>query len=74
MIGCIAIASTQSDNSTLKVDRKELEDARWFTKEQANMALFPKHYKFVNDRIILPPSQAIAHKLIKNWLRIKPNL
>ncbi|EDV26926.1 uncharacterized protein TRIADDRAFT_22466 [Trichoplax adhaerens] len=74
MIGCIAVAATRPDNTNLKIDRKELEDARWFTKEQANMALFPRHYKFVSDRIILPPSQAIAHKIIKNWLRIKPNL
>lgn len=42
----------------LRVDRKELEDARWFSKQQ-----------ILERQIRLPPRLSIARRLIDDWLR-----
>jgi len=59
MIGCFAEARDRS----IKVDQVELEDARWFTREEA-VALLEKRHP---DRLAAPTPVAIAHHLLKHW-------
>ncbi|KAM6473192.1 NAD-capped RNA hydrolase NUDT12 isoform 2-T7 [Liasis olivaceus] len=65
MIGCIAAAVS----TEIKVDNIEIEDARWFSREQVIEILNKK-----NQNIFLPPHQAIAHQLIKHWVGMNANL
>jgi NAD+ diphosphatase len=59
MIGCFAQAESQS----FKVDRVELEDARWFTRDET-IALIERRHP---DRLTAPTPMAIAHHLLKKW-------
>lgn len=59
MIGCIAEATADE----LTVDFKELEDARWFTREEVRQMLAGRH----PDGIGCPPPIAIAHGILKAW-------
>ena len=61
MIGCLAFA----DCLELTIDKTEIEDARWFTREQVAEALSmgPDSESF-----LAPPRQAIAHDLLLWWL------
>jgi NAD+ diphosphatase len=59
MIGCFAEAESRS----LEVDRVELEDARWFSREEATALLERRH----PDRLSVPVPMAIAHHLLKHW-------
>ncbi len=59
MIGCFAEAESRS----LEVDRVELEDARWFNREEA-IALVERRHP---DRLSAPMPMAIAHHLLKHW-------
>lgn len=66
MIGCHCVALTTDIN----VDQQELEEARWFTRQQVIDALLKhKHAAF-----IMPPQQAVAHQLIKHWIGFNANL
>ncbi|XP_040435777.1 NAD-capped RNA hydrolase NUDT12 isoform X3 [Falco naumanni] len=66
MIGCLAVAVS----TEIKVDKNEIEDARWFTKEQVVESLIKG-----NKRVFfVPPRQAIAHQLIKHWIGMNANL
>ncbi|XP_013919079.1 PREDICTED: peroxisomal NADH pyrophosphatase NUDT12 [Thamnophis sirtalis] len=65
MIGCIAAAVS----TEIKVDNIEIEDARWFSREQIIEILNKK-----NQNIFVPPYQAIAHQLIKHWIGMNANL
>lgn len=58
----------------LDIDTTELEEARWFTREEVTDAynrivrspgLLRKNE---NNEFIIPPSGAIAHDLLKNWI------
>ena len=60
MIGCHAYA----ENSTLRVDTTELEEAHWFTREEIAAAMAGDE----SGRLLTPPSVAIAHQLLKWWL------
>ena len=60
MIG--AIAETSSDN--IVIDHEELEDARWFTRDDVRKMLSGTH----PDGLIAPPPIAIAHSLMKAWV------
>lgn len=60
MIG--AIAETSSDN--IVIDHDELEDARWFTRDEVRKMLSGTH----PDGLIAPPPIAIAHSLMKAWV------
>jgi NAD+ diphosphatase len=60
MLGCMAQATSQ----TLNIDYLELEDARWFSKEDCHMMLAKTH----PQGFIAPPPLAIAHHLIKAFL------
>jgi len=60
MIGCHARAET----STITVDRSELEDARWFTREETALMFLGRH----PEKISIPPPIAIAHHIIRAWV------
>ena len=59
MIGCFAEAAGRS----FKVDRVELEDARWFTRDEAAAMIERRH----PDRLTAPTPVAIAHHLLRRW-------
>ena len=60
MIGCHAEALSEE----IRVDRDELEDARWFTREEAAQMLLRQH----PQGLTTPPPAAIAHHIIRDWL------
>lgn len=60
MIGCHA----QALSHEITVDRNELEDARWFSRDEATAMLLRKH----PDGLTTPPPIAIAHHLIRRWV------
>lgn len=59
MIGCFGEAL----NENVAFDGKELQDCRWFDRDEVLLAMTGKH----PDNIFVPPSAAIAHHLIKTW-------
>jgi NAD+ diphosphatase len=59
MIGCFA----QAESRSVEVDRVELEDARWFTREET-IALIERRHP---DGLAAPTPMAIAHHLLKRW-------
>ncbi|GGY46906.1 NAD(+) diphosphatase [Parvularcula lutaonensis] len=46
----------------LTLDPTEIEEARWFSRKEAELVMNGEH------AILCPPRQAIAHQLIKLWL------
>ena len=60
MIGCHAEALTDK----IVVDREELEDARWFSKDEIETMLMRKH----PQGLTTPPPVAIAHHIIRAWV------
>ena len=60
MIGCHAEALSE----TITVDREELEDARWFTKDEVVAMLMRRH----PDGLTSPPGVAIAHHIMRAWV------
>jgi len=60
MIGCHA----EAISTDIKVDYDELEDARWFSREQAAAMLMRRHH----DGLSTPPPVAIAHHIIRAWV------
>lgn len=60
MIGCHAKAL----NTDIVIDREELEDARWFDKDEVVSMLLRKH----PDGLTTPPPVAIAHHIIRAWV------
>lgn len=61
MIGCQARATTDA----ITVDRMELEDARWFDRDEATLMLKREH----PDGLAGPHPFAIAHHLLGRWLQ-----
>ncbi|MEO1200867.1 MAG: NAD(+) diphosphatase [Pseudomonadota bacterium] len=61
MIGCMAQALT----TDITIDDAELEDARWFTRDDLNAMLAREHA----DNFTTPPPLAIAQELIREFLR-----
>jgi NAD+ diphosphatase len=59
MIGCFAEARGRS----IRVDRVELEDARWFQRDEVIAMIERRH----PDRLAAPTPVAIAHHLLKRW-------
>ncbi len=59
MIGCFVEAT----NRTIVVDQVELEDARWFPRDEVRAMLEKRH----PDKVAAPIPMAIAHHLIKRW-------
>jgi len=60
MIACTATATTDD----ITVDRTELEDARWFSRDEAAQMLKREH----PDGLFGPHPFAIAHHLLGRWL------
>ena len=60
MIGCIA----QVAGRDIAIDPKELEDARWFSREEAALLLSNAH----PAGLACPPKLAIANLLIAAWV------
>ena len=60
MIGCHAEALTHD----IVVDHEELEDARWFGKDEVVAMMLRKH----SQQLTTPPSVAIAHHIIRAWV------
>ncbi|MDI3470196.1 MAG: NADH pyrophosphatase, decaps 5'-NAD modified RNA [Pseudolabrys sp.] len=60
MIGCHAEAL----NNDIVVDRSELEDARWFHKDEIAAMLMRAH----PQGLTTPPPVAIAHHIIRAWV------
>jgi NAD+ diphosphatase len=60
MIGCHAEALS----ADIVVDRSELEDARWFSRDEAAAMLLRRH----PDGLTTPPPVAIAHHIIRDWV------
>ncbi len=61
MIGCHAEAVSEK----LVIDREELEDARWFDREELALMLLRKH----PDGLTTPPPVAIAHHIIRSFVK-----
>ena len=59
MIGCTAEALTDA----ITIDRAELEDARWFSKDEVRQMIDRQHPQ---DLMVAAPI-AIAHHLIRGW-------
>ena len=60
MNGCFAEAL----NDNLTMDKNELVDLRWFTKDECAAMLMRKH----PDGLTCPPPVAIAHHIIRTWV------
>jgi len=60
MIGCHAEVLSRD----IVVDRSELEDARWFGRDEAIAMLQRRH----PDGLTTPPPVAIAHHIIRAWV------
>jgi NAD+ diphosphatase len=60
MIGCHAEARSHD----IVVDREELEDARWFDRDEVTAMLLRRH----PQGLTTPPPVAIAHHIIRAWL------
>lgn len=59
MIGCLA----KADGRDITIDVTELEDARWFSREETIALLKNRH----PDKLFCPPKIAIAHHLMAAW-------
>jgi NAD+ diphosphatase len=66
MIGCHAQALSED----LVIDREELEDARWFTRDECASMLKRKH----PDGLTTPPPVAIAHHIIRSFVEEGENV
>ena len=60
MVGCHGEAETEA----ITLDRDELEDGRWFEREEVAAMLERRH----PDGLSAPPPLAIAHHLLRRWM------
>jgi NAD+ diphosphatase len=63
MIGCHARAL----NSDITVDKTELEDVQWFSRQEAADMLLKRHPRDLST----PPPLAIAYHIIRAWVEGK---
>jgi len=66
MIGCTGEALTDM----VVLDRDELEDGRWFSRDEVRLMLERRH----PDGLITPPPMAIANFLIRSWVEDDANV
>ena len=59
MLGCLGEAMSND----IAIDTTELEDARWFSREETQLLLTGQH----PDGLACPPAMAIAHHIIRAW-------
>ena len=64
MIGCHAHA----DSAELTIDAKEIEEARWFSRDEVAEAMAAGTRGEDGVAFIAPPPHAVAHHLLKWWL------
>ena len=64
MIGCHAVA----ENGEITMDANELEDARWFTREEVAEAMAATERGEEGEAFIAPPVTAVANLLLRWWL------
>ncbi|MER9349552.1 NAD(+) diphosphatase [Mesorhizobium sp. M0227] len=60
MIGCFG----EPLNDDIQADLNELEDCRWFFRDEVRLMLERTH----KDNLVTPPKGAIAHHLIRAWV------
>jgi NAD+ diphosphatase len=60
MIGCIGEALS----TDITIDREELEDARWFARDEIRLMVEGRH----PDNLFAAAPMAIAHHLIRQWV------
>ena len=60
MIGCHAMALTEQ----IVIDQNEIEEARWFDREELKLMLARKH----PQALTAPPPIAIAHHIIHDFV------
>ncbi|HEY8384423.1 MAG TPA: NAD(+) diphosphatase [Microvirga sp.] len=60
MIGCIAEAISED----IVIDREELEEARWFHRDEVRLMLEGRH----PDNLLAANPIAIAHHLVRQWM------
>ncbi|MCZ8325946.1 MAG: NAD(+) diphosphatase [Sphingomonadaceae bacterium] len=60
MIGC----HSHADRAELTIDTTELDEARWFTRAEVELAMTGSE----DAAFIAPPPHAVAHHLLKWWL------
>ncbi|XP_068452359.1 NAD-capped RNA hydrolase NUDT12 [Clinocottus analis] len=65
MIGCLAVAMS----TAIKVDDNEIEEARWFPRQQVIDS-----FRGTRPAFSVPPRQTIAHQLIRHWIATNSNL
>ncbi|XP_075935018.1 NAD-capped RNA hydrolase NUDT12 [Anarhichas minor] len=65
MIGCLAVAMSTG----IKVDEDEIEEARWFSRQQVIDS-----FRGTRPAFTVPPRQTIAHQLIRHWTGMNSNL
>lgn len=63
MIGCLAVAVS----TEIKVDKNEIEDARWFTREQVKFNLISLLYRLFPDSIGLGMQQGSIFQQVE-WV------
>ena len=66
MIGC----HTEAISDIVTVDQNELEDARWFSRDEAAAMLLRQH----PDGLSTPPPVAIAHHIIRAFVEKGQNI
>jgi len=64
MIGCVA----QATSDAITVDTHELEDARWFTRDDVRMMVAGTH----PDGYFCPPTMSIASHILRHWVGLLP--
>ncbi|MEM7461199.1 MAG: NAD(+) diphosphatase [Pseudomonadota bacterium] len=65
MIGTYGEAASDRIN----FDRNELEDCKWFTRDEVKLMIADEH----PDKYRCPPTKAIAHTLIRDWVNAGAN-
>ena len=64
MVGCHAYA----DDPAITIDETELEDARWFSREDVVDALDAVEHGEAGRAFRAPPAHAVAHTLLRWWV------
>jgi len=86
MVGFTAIASASADRNTnnelpkIKIDEKEMEDVRWFSKDEVKYALTgdkeeneeKKNWETRNQisNLSIPGRASLAYKMLSSWIQI----
>jgi len=52
----------QAESEEITVDKTELDDARWFTREEARAIIAGTH-----PEVFAPPEMAVAHHILRVW-------